>query len=188
MSEFKLASIFSASIVKSKIPALVCGCLITLLCNSNVFSASNQITMDQVVDLSKKSIKACSLYYEIGTTGLFVARKAAADEAESTFTFASIDKGNYAEPGRGIIQALRAKAASSVDTVEYMNSFNECVIERKDRVIGLTKVFLKDKKNQGGQMKDLIAQWITTMDSIGSEQFAESNIKFQTIANRLLID
>lgn len=65
-----------------------------------------------------------------------------------------------------------------------------CADNAKNELVPVSKGLFKSIKNTDAQnsAKDMMAQWITAIDAIGSQGSRAESAKFETLANRLLLD
>lgn len=65
-----------------------------------------------------------------------------------------------------------------------------CAESSKNEFIPTAKIFIKSFKNVDKQKatKDMVAQWITAIDTIGSDAATTEYAKFETLANGLILE
>ena len=68
--------------------------------------------------------------------------------------------------------------------------FADCLTRAKVDMIAMTRQATTNKLNAGSTplIKEIVAQWITAIDSIPKRNRVEESSKFETLANRLLLD
>lgn len=65
-----------------------------------------------------------------------------------------------------------------------------CIASAKEQFVPSAKVFIKSVKSADTQRKakDMIAQWITAIDAVGSSIASTEQAKFETQANSLMLE
>lgn len=139
-----------------------------------IASANHAPKTTEFIGDAKQRIAKCSYEYDkfLGTT------KAAslAWEAESDAAEASAN--------------LSGKPVVYPKMKEVTPYHKICADSSKDEFIPTAKIFIKSFKAASSKKsaKDMVAQWITAIDAIGSDAATTENAKFETLANGLMLE
>lgn len=87
-------------------------------------------------------------------------------------------------------QLLQAQNGSPTETKPVEREFVQCSAQEKEEFVPIAKTFIKSIKAANTQKiaKDMVAQWITTIEAIGSQVSSAERAKFETLSNSLMLE
>ena len=155
--------------------------VILLILISPICSAAGKVDLAQVksdqemfINVAKAAIKDCNMAFQRYRAMEFAADKLWESEYDVNESEARFDNKPVVAPTR-------------MQTEPYHLN---CARDQKMNVLPQSKTFINSFKAASvkAEAKALIAQWITALDSIGTNIAENENAKFQTIANSIYID
>lgn len=187
----------TASLAKKKLFIGVVA-LLALASSSSIYAskslksggAKEVVTIEGTIEQAKSEIAVCGSLKTLYGISVALHNKSRIQQAHIAVLSASIEDGtNSYKTERDLDRETRKKVLETEDrNPPSPHDYEKCVSDGKHKVIEMGKKVSRSQPKLSGKIKDMVAQWITVMDSLDRPSFDDEKGKFETLANRLLLE
>lgn len=145
-----------------------------------------QITLETLIKDSKATIDTCQLSTELLLQSYLLENKARMNEIEANVLIDASQKNIHLSPSEVRVEVQ--KRFGNMEPIPTPKPGPGCTSDSRQDIISKSKQVAKAKAKIGDKIRDMTAQWLTVMDAIGKSNFNQEKSKFETLANRLLLE